>query len=122
MSNETGRSVIIGAVVACASGWSLPAAADAPAPARSTIDQLHVIGETLSGREMSDLRGAYSRATIRVNGTTYTTSDPAATGSATLTIPLGTRTFSRVSASTTGGGTATSTVTITGPVTFRTSP
>jgi len=114
--------MMIGAVIACTSGWSLPAAADAPAPTRSIIDQLRVIGHPLGGKEMGNLRGSSSRATIRVNGTTYTATDPAATGSASLTIPLATRTFSRVSASTIGGGTATSTVTITGPVTFRTSP
>ncbi len=122
MSNRAERWMIVCAAIACASSWPLPAAADMPAPARSNIDQPSAIGRTLSGQELSDVRGARSMGTIRFNGTVHTATDPAATGSVSLVVPLAPNTFSRVRASTTNGGTATSTVTISGPVTFRTSP
>ena len=122
MSTRVERWMIVCATIAVASSWSLPAAADASVPARSNLDQLRIIGRTLNDTEMSHVRGAYSRVTVRYNGTTYTAEDPAPTGSVSLVIPLGSNTFSRVRASTTNGGTATSTVTISGSVTFRTSP
>jgi hypothetical protein len=99
---------------------SLPATADEARRPNATT--MVVGGRPMSAEEMSHVRGAYSRVSVRINGTTYTAEDPAPTGSASLVIPLGTNTYSRVRASTTNGGTATSTVTISGSVTFRTSP
>ena len=108
--------IFVCAVTAGALAWPLSATADT-SPAPKVLG-----GRQMTAEEMSQLRGAYSRGTIRINGTTYEAIDPAPTGSVSLTIPLGPNTVSRVRASTTNGGTATSTVTITGNVTFRTSP
>ena len=113
--------VFVCAVTAGALAWPLSATADVAAPAPNGTP-LVLGGHPLTPEEMSQVRGAYSRVRVTVNGTVYEAEDPNPTGSVSLTIPLGTNTFSRVRASTTNGGTATSTVTITGNVTFKTSP
>ena len=110
--------IFVCAVIAGAFAWPLSATADAAAPNGTP----HVVGgRPLTAEEMSQVRGSYSRVTIRINGTVYQQEDAAATGSTTLKIPLGTNTYTGGSASTTSGGTATSTVTMSG-VTFRTRP
>ena len=113
--------VFVCAVTAGALAWPLSATADVSAPAPNGVP-LVLGGRPLTAEEMSQVRGAYSRVRVTVNGTVYEATDPNPTGSVSLTIPLGPNTFSRVRASTTNGGTATSTVTITGNVTFKTSP
>ena len=113
--------VFVCAVTAGALAWPLSATADVAAPAPNGAP-LVLGGRPLTTEEMSQVRGAYSRVRVTINGTVYEATDPNPTGSVSLDIPLGTNTFSRVRASTTNGGTATSTVTITGNVTFKTSP
>jgi len=113
--------IFVCAVTAGALAWPLSATADA-SPSQPSGAPLVLGGRALTPEEMSQVRGAYSRVRVTINGTVYEATDPAPTGSVSLTIPLGTNTYSRVRASTTNGGTATSTVTISGNVTFKTSP
>ena len=113
--------VFVCAVTAGALAWPLSAIADVTAPAPNGAPSV-LGGRPLTAEEMSQVRGTYSRVRVTINGTVHEATDPAPTGSVSLDIPLGTNTFSRVRASTTNGGTATSTVTITGNVTFKTSP
>jgi hypothetical protein len=119
------RSIIVGAVIAGALAWSLPAAADTPAPVRLDMQKFGITGRTLTDEEMSDMRGRFARASIRVGDVVTTDEDPANPGSASVTVNLGGGAVSRAFASTSGtGGSArsTSTVSITGTVTLRSRP
>ncbi len=115
MSN--GRFVVC-AVIASASIWALPAAAETPA--RSDLQYLGFTGRTLSDDEMSDMRGGFirgNRATITINDQVTSDYDPNTPGSASVTVNLGPNTISRASASTTGtSGYSSASVTITGAV------
>jgi hypothetical protein len=117
--SKNGWSIVVCAVIASASSWSLPAAAETPA--RSDFQHLGLIGRMLSEEEMSDMRGGFirgNRATITVDDQVTTDYDPNSPGSASVTVNLGPNIVSRASATTNGtNGYASATVTITG-VTF----
>jgi len=110
------KTMVVCAVVACAWGWSLPAAADM-APEGPNPQYLGLKGPTLNDADMSEMRGGYlpgASATIIVDGVTTTDYDPATPGSASVEVSLGPNTVSRARASTSGtGGSARATVTIT---------
>ena len=89
------------------------------------MQQFGITGRALSDEEMSEMRGRFARASIRVGDVVTIDEDPAHPGSASVTVNLGGGAISRASASTSGtGGTArsTSTVSITGTVTLRSRP
>ena len=120
--SRDGWSIAVCAVIASASSWPLPAAADEAAPARSDFQYLGLTGRMLSNREMSDMRGGFirgNRATITIDDLVTSDYDPNVPGSASVTVNLAPNTVSRASASTTGtSGYASASVTITGNVTF----
>jgi hypothetical protein len=112
------RSIVVCAVIASASSWPLPVAAETPT--RSDLQYLGLTGRMLSEDEMSDMRGGFirgNRATITIDDQVTTDYDPNTPGSASVTVNLGPNTVSRASASTTGtNGYASASVTITGAV------
>jgi hypothetical protein len=105
-------------MIASASSWPLPAAAETPT--RSDLQHLGLTGRMLNDEEMSDMRGGFirgNRATITVNDQVTSDYDPNTPGSASVTVNLGPNTISRASASTTGtSGYSSASVTITGAV------
>ena len=116
--SKCGWSIVVCAVIASASSWSLPAAAETPN--RSDLQYLGLTGRMLSEEEMSDMRGGFirgNRATITIDDQVTTDYDPNVPGSASVTVSLGPNTVSRATASTTGtNGYASASVTITGAV------
>ena len=115
-----GCSIVVCPVIASASSWPVPAAAETPT--RSDFGYLGLTGRMLSEEEMSDMRGGFirgNRATITIDDQVTSDYDPNVPGSASVTVNLGPNTVSRASASTTGtNGYASASVTITGAVTF----
>ena len=123
MSSNIERRIVVCTVIACALGWSLPAAAaDSSDPVASDARVFGITGRVLNEAEMTDIRGRGSRVDIRVNGVDHSDSNPNTPGSSSLTVNLGGGAVARGFASTSGNGTSSARVSINiSGVTFRTS-